>query len=157
MMDPKTAELLARTWKDTPYVRGGRIKGAGIDCGTLLAEHLIGIGNCTTEEMDQVVHDLGFLSNDWFCHATVEKYRKVLEHFAPLSWEGICRGVYPEMPGCIALFRVVKTDLYNHGAILLSKGRAMHAVYPKVTEMRPTLHPMTAFREMAIFDPWGRK
>lgn len=153
--DRATAEKYARTWKDTPYVRGGRILGAGVDCGTLLAEYLVGIGACTAAEMDAIVRELGFLSNDWFCHASSEKYQAVLQKFAPLKWEGICRGGVPFEPGSLAMFRVVGSSLYNHGAILLSNGRALHAVAPKVSEMRPTLHPMTAFREMAIFDPWG--
>lgn len=155
MMTRAETEIYARTWKETAYVRGGRIKGVGIDCGTLLGEYLIGIGRCTAAEMDAVVAELGFLSNDWFCHATAEKYKQVLERFAPLKGEGICRGMLPAEPGDIALFRVVKSNLYNHGAILLSGGRAIHAVHPQVAEMRPTLHPMTAFHEIAIFDPWG--
>lgn len=155
MVSRVEAVEIARAFKDTPYVRGGRIKGTGVDCGTLLAEYLPLIGRCTLAEMEEVVTNLGFLSNDWFCHAPAEKYRQVLEHFAPLKWTGICRGTHPGLPGDIALFRVVNSELYNHGAILLGNGRGIHAVMPKVSEMRPTLHPMTTFTEMAIFDPWG--
>jgi cell wall-associated NlpC family hydrolase len=32
------AVLIARTWLETPYILGGRLKGAGCDCGSLLAE-----------------------------------------------------------------------------------------------------------------------
>ena len=35
------AVAIARSWIRTPYVMGGRIKGAGCDCATLLSEYLI--------------------------------------------------------------------------------------------------------------------
>lgn len=157
MMTRVEAEAFALTFVGTPYVRAGRIRGVGVDCGTILAEYLLGIGACTEAEMDVIVHDLGFLSNDWFCHATSEKYQQALRSFAPLKWEGVCRGTPPGLPGDIAMYRVVNSDLYNHGSILLTAPNAIHAVAPKVAKMRPTLHPMTCFRQMAIFDPWGAR
>jgi cell wall-associated NlpC family hydrolase len=151
-----TAVEIARTWIGTPYVRAGRIKGAGVDCGTLLSENLLGIEKCGPVEMDQLIRDLGFLSNDWFCHAAADKYEQALRKFAPLKWKGICRGHdIPALPGDLVLFKVVSSTLYNHGAIVTQWPRCIHAVHPRVAEMRATLHPMTAFTEMAIFDPWG--
>jgi len=156
MLTREEAVAFILTWKDTPYVRAGRIRGAGVDCGTLLAEYLVGIGSSSREQMDEIISGLGFLSNDWFCHADAEKYEALLRAIAPVRWQGICRGTIPAKPGDLALFRVVGSSLYNHGSVLLSPTRAVHAVTPKVAEMRPTLHPMTAFTEMAIFDPWGK-
>jgi cell wall-associated NlpC family hydrolase len=156
MLDRTAAVEFARTWAGTPYVRGGRVRGAGVDCGTLLAEYLVGIGACPSEEMDALIERLGFLSNDWFCHAAEEKYENELAWFAPLKWEGVCAGKPPALPGDIAMYRVVGSRLFNHGSIILGWPRALHAFSQRVAEARPALHPLTAHMPMAIFDPWGR-
>jgi cell wall-associated NlpC family hydrolase len=149
------AVLIAQQWLGTPYVRGGRILGAGCDCGTLLAQYLVGIGACPAEEMDDLIARLGFLSNDWFCHANSERYEAELLKYAPLRWQGMCRGIPPAQPGDIAMFRVVGSRLFNHGAIVLEWPYALHSVLPRVARTRLTLHPMTAHMEMALFDPWA--
>ena len=155
MMTREQAVTYARTWAGTPYVRGGRIRGAGVDCGTLLAQYLVGIGRCPEPEMDALIAELGFLSNDWFCHAAEEKYEQALQRFAPLKWEGVCAGTPPAEPGDIAMYRVVGSPLFNHGSIVLGWPRALHAFQQGVSECRPALHPLTAHMPMAIFDPWG--
>jgi cell wall-associated NlpC family hydrolase len=148
------AVAIARSWIDTPYVRGGRIKGAGCDCGTLLAEYLVEIGACPASEMDQLIQDLGFLSNDWFCHAAADKYMAALVKYAPLRWEGRCMGMPPAEPGDIAMYRVVSSPLFNHGSIVLGWPYAVHAFSKRVAKVRPTLHPLTSQQHMAIFNPW---
>jgi cell wall-associated NlpC family hydrolase len=155
MLNRQEAVDYALTWEGTPYVRGGRIKGAGCDCGTLLAEYLVGIGSCAREDMDQLIENLGFLSNDWFCHASTEKYEDALTKFAAPKWLGICAGTPPAQPGDIAMYRVVGSKRFNHGSIILGWPRALHAFSQRVAIARPTLHPLTAHTEMAIFDPWG--
>lgn len=155
MLTRAEAIAIARSWISTPYVRGGRIKGVGCDCGTLLAEYLVEIGACPASEMDQLIADLGFLSNDWFCHAVAEKYMAALVKYAPLRWEGICRGIPPAEPGDIAMYRVVSSPLFNHGSIILGWPRAVHAFSERVAEVRPTLHPLTSHQQMAIFNPWA--
>lgn len=157
MLSRREAVIVARSWMGTPYVRAGRIRSAGCDCGTFLAEYLIGVGACDREGIDRLVDDIGFLSNDWFCHADTERYRDALASIAPLVWEGISRGKPPARPGALALFRVVGSRRYNHGAIMLETPRAIHAVDPHVMETRIDLHPLTACMEMAVFDPWAKE
>jgi cell wall-associated NlpC family hydrolase len=149
------AVAIARSWIKTPYVRGGRIKGVGCDCGTLLAEYLVETGACPEEAMDALIEDLGFLSNDWFCHAAAEKYMASLIKYAPLRWEGVCMGTPPAEPGDIAMYRVVGSERFNHGSIILGWPRAVHAFSTRVAEVRPTLHPLTSHQHMAIFNPWA--
>jgi|SRR6185437_13544580 len=157
MMTREEAVAYARTWAGTPYVRGGRIRGAGVDCGTLLAEYLVAIGVVSAPEMDALIEHLGFLSNDWFCHAAAEKYEQALSCYARLKWEGACAGTPPAEPGDIAMYRVVGSRLFNHGSIVLGWPRALHAFKERVAECRPALHPLTSHQPMAIFDPWGNR
>jgi cell wall-associated NlpC family hydrolase len=159
MLNRVEAAALAESWNGTPYARGGRIKGSegGVDCGTLLAEYLVGIGRCPVSEMDQLIEELGFLSNDWFCHAAVEKYMKALEKYAAKKWEGVCVGTPPALPGDIAMYRVVDSELFNHGSIIVSWPYAMHAFDKRVAKTRPRLHPLTANMPMALFDPFQRE
>jgi len=157
MMNREQAAEYALTWEGTPYYRAGRIKGpgGGADCGTLLAGYLVGIGRVSPGEMEALLDDLGFLHNDWFCHADTEKYLDALTKYAAPRWLGICRGTPPAQPGDIALYRVVGSKRFNHGSIILGWPRALHAFQQRVAIARPSLHPLTAHAEMAIFDPWG--
>jgi len=157
MMDREQAAQRALTWEGTPYYRGGRIKGprGGVDCGTLLAGYLVDIGRCPPAEMDALLDELGFLSNDWFCHAETEKYLDALAKYAAPRWLGICRGTPPAQPGDIALYRVNGSKRFNHGSIILGWPRALHAFSERVAVARPALLSLTSHAEMAIFDPWG--
>jgi cell wall-associated NlpC family hydrolase len=141
------AVAIARSWKGTPYVLGGRIKGAGCDCATLLAEYLIEIGGATRAE-------LGIYSHDWFQHATEERYKLSTLRHARLTMEGICRGTPDAKPGNLVLFRVAGSRLYNHGAIITAWPRVVHAYDSVVAETDATKHALTGFSEMAIFDPF---
>ncbi|MBS1803507.1 MAG: hypothetical protein JST28_09070 [Acidobacteria bacterium] len=157
MMTREQAAEYALTWEGTPYVRSGRIKGphGGVDCGTLLAGYLVGIGRVAPTEMETLLDDLGFLSNDWFCNTDSETYLNALTQFASLRWEGICSGKPPAQPGDIALYKVADSKRFNHGSIMLGWPRSLHAFSQRVAVAKPSLHPLTAHTEMAVFDPWG--
>jgi cell wall-associated NlpC family hydrolase len=157
MLTRAAAVPVAEAWVGTPYVRGGRIQGVGCDCGTILAEYLVAIGACPREEMDQLLQDLGFLSNDWFCHAAAEKYEQALLRYAALKWEGPCIGIPPAEPGDIAMYRVVGSQLFNHGSIIVGWPYAVHAFQKRVAIARPAIHPLTSHQPMALFDPWGKQ
>jgi len=144
------AVQVARSWLGTPYVLGGRVRGAGCDCGTLLAEYLIGIGAASREELE----DLGFYGHDWFCHATSERYLLRLLRHARLVAETVCRRGVTAQPGSLALFRVVGSKVYNHGAIITEWPRGIHATADKVREVNLADDRLTAYRSMDIFDPW---
>jgi cell wall-associated NlpC family hydrolase len=141
------AVAIARSWRGTPYVLQARVKGAGCDCATLLAEYLIEIGAADRE-------DLGVYSHDWFCHAQDERYMLRLLRYSRKTAETICRGTPDAAPGNLVLFRVVGSRLFNHGAIVTEWPRGMHAVHPGVVESNLTTHHLTGYHEMAIFDPF---
>lgn len=144
------AVSIARGWLRTPYVLGGRVRGAGCDCATLLAEYLIEIGASSREQLE----DLGFYSHDWFCHTSSERYLRGLMRFGRLAAETICRGGVKARSGDIVLFKVVGSRVYNHGAIVTSWPRGIHAQSDGVREVDLVSHPLTSFREMDVFDPF---
>ena len=143
------AVAYARTWIGTPYVRGARIRGAGCDCATLLAEYLIAIGASKRE-------DLGVYSHDWFCNTTEERYMFALMKHAAKTLEAVACGTPAAKPGDLVLFRVARSRVFNHGAIVTVWPRAVHAGSGKVAEADVTLNPMTSHMQMAIFDPWEK-
>jgi cell wall-associated NlpC family hydrolase len=146
MLTRAEAVVAARAWLDTPYIKGARIRGAGCDCATLLAEYLCEIGAGPREEL--------FYAQDWFWNTDVEVYRDELSKYATCTWEGRCLGTPPALPGDIAIYRVAGSKLYNHGSIITGWPRAIHAFDVGVRESRPALHPLTSHMAMAIFNPW---
>ena len=150
-MTREEAVAIARRWKGTPYVLQGRIRGAGCDCATFLAEYLIEIGTATRDELEQI----GLYSHDWFCHTSHERYLLRLMRYARKTADTVCRGTLHAEPGNLVLFRTANSRVFNHGAIVTEWPRGLHAVDPRVIESNLTGHPLTAFREMAIFDPFG--
>lgn len=161
-MSRRAAVAIARSWLRTPYVLGGRVKGAGCDCATLLAEYLIEIG-ATTEA---ALIEIGFyreggtshrFSSDWFCHSSTEHYLRGLMHFGKLVAETICRQGAQAQPGDLVLFRVVNSKRYNHGAIVTVWPNGIAAVGEGVREVNLTGHSLTAYRQMDVFDPFEKQ
>jgi cell wall-associated NlpC family hydrolase len=149
------AVACAQAWLGTPYALRGRVRGAGCDCATLLAEYLIEMGAADRSEMNAVIKELGPYSHDWFCHATGERYLLALMRFAEQIMTTFCRGTIDAKPGTLVLFRVVGSHRWNHGAIVTAWPLGIHSLDPRVTESDLTMHPMTSFHEMALFDPWA--
>lgn len=145
----------ALTWKGTPYVTGARVCQGGCDC-TWISEYLIYLG--AAQEIPLFTY-----AQDWFCHSTEERYFDELSKYAVCKWKGRCVGTPPVLPGDIALFRCNLTTgpspRFNHGCIFIGWPRALHTfrtgeIGGGVRECRPSLLPLTAGAEMAIFDPW---
>jgi len=150
MKTREDAVVLARSWLGTPYVLGGRIRGAGCDCATLLAEYLIEIG---AVDRDQLT-DLGLYSGDWFHHANSERYLRGLMKFGRLASETICRGGIETSPGDLALFKIAGSKVFNHGAIVTVWPRGIHAQASGVREVDLSSHALTCHMKMDLFDPF---
>jgi cell wall-associated NlpC family hydrolase len=148
MMTREQAVAVARSFCGTPYVLGGHLKGAGVDCATLLAEYLIEIGASEREP-------LSVYSHDWFHHASEERYKYALLKHARQVVETICRGTPETRPGDLVLFKVARSRIYNHGAIVTGWPYGVHAFDPKVSEVNLLRHALTVHTEMAIFTPWS--
>src|SRR5208282_2795193 len=143
------AVQIARSWIGTPYVRSGRLKGSGVDCGTLLLCYLVEIGAASHDE------NIPVFSDDWFSHATEESYKYRLMKHARKIAETVCVGRPDAMPGDLVLFRVVGSRVYNHGAIVTVWPKGIHALAGEgVREVNLAEHALTGHKEMAIFSPW---
>ena len=147
------AVSIACSYIKTPYVLGGRLKGAGVDCATLLGLYLIEIGFASADEM---WGGLASYSGDWFLHTGNERYLRSLVRFGAASAETICRADHAPQPGDIALFKVAKSRVFNHGAIVTAWPYGVHACADGVRESNLATHRLTAYKPMDVFDPFAK-
>lgn len=81
----------ALTWLGTPYHHQGRVKGVGVDCGTLICE--------VYEKVGLMPHlDPRPYPQDWHLHQLGERY---LEHV-----KRVCFEVENPQPGDIVLYKI---------------------------------------------------
>ena len=153
MITRELAVEIASSFKGTPYVLGAAVKGAGVDCATLLRLYLQECGFAKSEDFA----DIGLYAGDWFCHANSERYLLQLMRHAPKVLDTICRGTVDAKPGSLVLFRVAGSKLFNHGGIITKWPFMLHATQEGVKESNATTYFMTSQREMAIFDPWSNE
>ena len=101
----------AKEFLGTPYHPAGRIKGAGVDCLTLLA--------CVVEEAGLVPHvDIPYYPKDWHLHRDAERYLEGLLQYTR-EIEG------PPLPGDVVLWKFGRC--YSHGAIVVEWPVVIHA------------------------------
>lgn len=101
----------ALSWLGTPYHHAARIKGAGVDCGQILAAVYEAAGLIPHVEPEPYPHD-------WHLHRGVERYRGHVEQFAH-------RTDRTPQPGDVALFRWGRC--ISHGAIVIAWPQVLHA------------------------------
>lgn len=102
----------ARTWIGTPYHDKARVKGAGCDCLTLLAEVYARAG------VIEPVVDIPFYRLDAFMHRGDESYLDgILDHHG--------REVVIPEPGDVAMFKMGR--LFFHSAIVVAWPLVIHA------------------------------
>jgi cell wall-associated NlpC family hydrolase len=141
----------ARTWLRTPYHPMGRIKGAGADCYTLLAEVFRTAGLFTAEEE--------FYPRDWFLHATEDHYKlRILRHAREMV-EHFCSPTEMTGPGNIVLVRIGRKigDIDAHGGIVAQWPKVIHAYPPCVMEADARYHPAFAGGRLEFYSPWTKK
>jgi cell wall-associated NlpC family hydrolase len=101
----------ARAWLRTPYHHMGRVKGAGVDCATLLAEVFARAG-----VIEPVA--IPFYPPDWHLHRDAERYLGfVLDHAREIAGD--------PLPADIALWRFGRC--FSHGAIVIDWPVVIHA------------------------------
>lgn len=149
-----SAELMvetARSFVGTPYVLGARVKGAGVDCATLVAECLIAGGFAQRE-------DLGVYTLDWSNHPEVhgDRYLVSLRKYVTEKMNVVAyRSTTTAAPGDIVLVKV-GSKRWNHSGIVTEWPRIVHAVKPRVEEIDASRHPMWSYHEIAIFTPGAK-
>jgi NlpC/P60 family putative phage cell wall peptidase len=110
---PERAHIVAvaRTWLGTPYHTGGRVKGAGVDCLTLLAEVYAEVG--VTPRIA-----VPYYPYDWHLHRGEERYLNgVLRYAHEIE-------MLPQ-PGDIVLWKFGRC--FSHGAIVIEWPMIIHA------------------------------
>lgn len=118
----------ARGWLRTPYHHMGRIRGAGVDCATLLAEVYARAGVLPGV-------DVPFYPPDWHLHRDSERYLDfVLAHAVEISLAShdgsrpnsplACAARVPN-PADLALWRFGRC--FSHGAIVIDWPLVIHA------------------------------
>lgn len=137
----------ARSWIGTPYVLGARVKGAGCDCATLIAECLIACGFGKRE-------DLGVYTLDWTNHPEKHgaRYLVSLRKYVTEKMEAVAYRTVDAKPGDIVLVKV-SAKTWNHGGIVTKWPVIVHAVKPRVEEVDASRHPMWAYQPIAVFTP----
>lgn len=136
----------ARSWIGTPYRLRARVKGAGCDCATFLAEVLIACGFADREE-------LGVYAHDWFHHTSEERYLLQLVRHAPHTLDTVAYQTSDIQPGSIVLTHAARSKIYNHGGVVIAWPKIVHAIAPAVEEADAGRHPLWAYHAIAVFDP----
>lgn len=137
----------ALSFVGTPYHLGGRVKGAGVDCATLVFLTYLHCGLIPNE-------DLGVFQHDWYCHAKEETYlMRILRHAYKTAEAVTFRSMTEAKPGDIVLVKAARSRLYNHGGIVIRWPRIVHAITPKVQETDASTCPMWANKTVLIFSP----
>lgn len=111
-MDATRARVVsvARTWLGTPYHTGGRVKGVGVDCLTLLAEVFAEAGLVPPVEIP-------YYPGDWHLHRASERYLQGLTKYT--------HEIETPLPGDIALWKFGRC--FSHGAIVIKWPIIIHA------------------------------
>ena len=128
----------ARSWLATPYHHMGRVKGAGADCLTLLAEVYRRAGVISHVEIP-------FYPPDWHLHRSAERYMDGLAGYA--------REVAAPQPGDAALFKFGRC--FAHGAIVTGWPRIIHAWNGLGVVSGDAAKPNLCGRPVRFFDPFA--
>jgi len=107
---------VAYGWLGTPYHTGGRLKGVGVDCLTLLAE-------VYTEAGVVPRIDIPYYPHDWHLHRGEERYLSGLLRYAHEI------EMSPQ-PGDICLWKFGRC--FSHGAIVVEWPIIVHAYVGRV-------------------------
>lgn len=115
----------ARSWLRTPYHHMGRVKGAGVDCATLLAEVYARTGVIAPVSIP-------YYPPDWHLHRDAERYLGfVLDYAQEISCVAQASAESRREPSCeakpgdLALWRFGRC--FSHGAIVIDWPLVIHA------------------------------
>jgi cell wall-associated NlpC family hydrolase len=99
-------------WLGTPYHRGAKVKGAGVDCGQLLIGVFEDAGYLKPDECDP-----GYYPHEIHLHRSEEAYLKWILKY--------CNKVDTPQPGDIAMFKFGHSS--SHSAIVIEWPRVIHS------------------------------
>ena len=146
--------LEARSWVGTPYVLGGRIKGVGCDCVTLIAEVMINAGVWPAATVNNAFAKFGNYSGDWFCNTTAQRYLLAIMRFSKHMANTRCFASNKVEAGNIVLTKCAQSKNWNHGGIVVQWPRVVHAYSERVSEVNVSVHHMWTGNEIAVLNPF---
>jgi cell wall-associated NlpC family hydrolase len=139
-------DQIARTWIGTPYHDHGEVKGAGVDCATLL--------KCVYVEAGLIDDfQIGGYSPQFFLHHAEERYLGWVARFAAeIPLERVRHGD-------VVLYRIGKC--FAHGAIVVLPGwpaiiHAHHATRCVRRGRGTAVHLGTAILDVKFFSLWPK-
>lgn len=110
-IERKRVVKIAESWLRTPYRHMGRVKGAGVDCLTLLAEVFHEAALVPKVQIE-------FYPQDWMHHRDTERYLEGLMKY--------CTEIQgTPQPGDIVLWKAGRC--FSHGAIVVAWPQIIHA------------------------------
>ena len=131
----------ARSWLGTPYHHEARVKGAGVDCLTLIAEVFERAGVLPRIEIPHYPHD-------WHIHNSDERYMAGVLRYG--------HEVERAQPGDIVLYRFGRC--YAHGAIVVSwPGEIIHSYLNEGVMMTRADAGHLGDRPFKFFSFWGAR
>ena len=120
----------ALSWVGTKWHHAARVKGAGVDCGQLLAAVFEAAGLINPEE-------IAVYPKDFHLHSSEEMFLGYVErHFQHIDG--------PALPGDLALWRYGR--VISHGGIVIAWPNVLHAYYVRGAVV---LDDATAVAELA--------
>jgi cell wall-associated NlpC family hydrolase len=127
----------ARTWIGTPYHPGGRVKKAGADCATLIAEVCIALGLIPNIEIPRE-------SAAHFLETENPLYLETVQQYCDEIAEAELQ------PGDLVMYRHRKLSIFTHAAIVVQWPEAvLHAVQHRGVIMSHGIQ--------GVFRAWERK
>ena len=145
VVDPRRSTVVAEaeSWLRTPYHHMARVKGAGADCLTLLAEVYEKAGVIPRVEVP-------FYPPDWNLHCDAERYLEGITRYAREI--PYCADISPAA-GNVAIFKFGRC--FAHGAIVVSWPRLIHAWHSAGVVYADAKQGQLALRPVRIFDPFS--
>jgi cell wall-associated NlpC family hydrolase len=127
----------ARTWIGTPYHPGGRVKKAGADCATLIAEVCIALGLIPNVEIPKE-------SAAHFLETENPLYLETVQQYCDEITEAELQ------PGDLVMYRKRNYPIFTHAAIVVQWPEAvLHAVQHRGVIMSHGIQ--------GVFRTWERK
>lgn len=137
----------ARSWKGTPYIRKGSIKGTGCDCALL--------PYCVYRKFDLLPEfPIEYLADDWFANTSDERYLLVVQKYLKKLFSGRAYSDVPAKAGNLIVARVAKSKVFNHSGVITQWPLVVHSIDPMVEEVNASTHHMWARTEIEIYDPF---
>ena len=128
---------VARSWLGTPYHHGARVKGVGVDCGTLVAEVFTEAGVIPPVNISEYPHD-------FHLHRGEELY---LGYVRKHCWEVLDRDTIGV--GDIIIWKIGRC--FSHGGIYIGQGMMIHSALNVGVTLEEIKTNQYADREQKVF------